>query len=368
MSPAHLLCAILGSIAGQRPRARSALLLLLVTSGAGEAAAQDVLDRSPNISAWVGVPWTLHSVMQSRFRDAAPGGRIDLDMAATFTHGLGLPWRAAAVFSYAPESPTAPDEPDEIEILYRQQLLEHAAAGTLFAAAGWNTAAASVDVEAVLTRRVGPLRLLAAARWFSSIRGSDNASTTLGGGVVWHPFPLRAPISLSSDVAVAVDGEDRDAAWSGGIAVGIPHTAITLAFQVTNTAAATLQGLSTALGGPRYGFALTAPVPVGYVLGRYPPRARARDAVSGGTSQAADVVVEIQRHAYGPLRIDVARGAVVEWVNRDAVVHTATAEDRAWDSGAIEPGASWRARFDEPGVYPYYCGPHPYMKGVIVVR
>jgi plastocyanin len=368
MSPARLLCALVASIAGQRPRAGSVLLLLLVTSGAGEAAAQDVVDRSPNIDAWVGVPWTLHSVMQSRFRDAAPGGRIDLDMATTFTHGLSLPWRAAAVFSYAPESPTAPDEPDEIEILYRQQLLEHAAAGTLFAAAGWNTAAASVDLEAVLTRQVGPLRLLAAARWFSSMRGSDNARTTLGGGVVWHPFPRRAPISLSGDVAVAVDGDGGNAAWSGGVAVGIPHTALTLAFQVTNTAAGTLQGRSSALGGPRYGFALTAPVPVGYVLGRYPPRARARDAVSDGTSQAADVVVEIQRHAYGPMRIDVAPGAVVEWVNHDAVVHTATAEDRAWDSGAIEPGASWRARFDEPGVYPYYCGPHPYMKGVIVVR
>ena len=64
----------------------------------------------------------------------------------------------------------------------------------------------------------------------------------------------------------------------------------------------------------------------------------------------------------------VRAGSVVEWVNRDAVVHTVNAEDGTFHSGAIEAGQSWRARFDEPGRYPYYCGPHPYMKGIVVVR
>ena len=81
-----------------------------------------------------------------------------------------------------------------------------------------------------------------------------------------------------------------------------------------------------------------------------------------------DAVVEIRRYAYGPGRIVIRAGDVVEWTNQDAVVHTATAQDGAWDSGGIRPGESWRARFDRPGVYLYDCGPHPFMKGTVIVR
>jgi nitrite reductase (NO-forming) len=45
-----------------------------------------------------------------------------------------------------------------------------------------------------------------------------------------------------------------------------------------------------------------------------------------------------------------------------------TADDGAFDSGNVDPGQSWRRRFDTPGTYPFHCTPHPFMKGVIVVR
>ena len=136
----------------------------------------------------------------------------------------------------------------------------------------------------------------------------------------------------------------------------------------SNTAATTLQGASIGDDRVRFGFEATAPVPLGFFFGGYPARAAARESVVASPDEAADVVVEIRRYAYGPVRIVVRAGSVVEWVNGDAVVHTATAEDDAWSSGGIQPGASWRARFDEPGIYPYYCGPHPFMKGVVIVR
>jgi plastocyanin len=64
----------------------------------------------------------------------------------------------------------------------------------------------------------------------------------------------------------------------------------------------------------------------------------------------------------------VPAGTTVEWTNGDAVVHTVSADDASFNSGAIAPGATWRATFTRPGTYAYHCGPHPFMKGVVIVR
>lgn len=352
----------------------TALVLATVLTSLGLAAtptpAQDVLDRTPNIDGgWTGIPWTLHVELPHRFHDVDPGDGIDLGTTTTFTGALALPWSAVAGLSYALQSPTAPDEPDEVEAFARYRLLnDHDAFGDLALTAAWNTAAASFDAEALLARQLGPVRLLGAARWFSDARGEGRDRAALAAGAVWHPLPRSAPIALAADIATPMDrAAGEDLAWSAGIQVGIPHTAMTLSLQATNTAATTLQGASFA-GGTRYGFEMTMPVPVGFLLGRYPDREAAQQAVQEDTEAAADAVVEIRRYAYGPTRLVVPAGSVVEWVNRDAVVHTATAEDDAWDSGGIPAGASWRARFDRPGIYPYYCGPHPFMKGVVIVE
>ena len=72
--------------------------------------------------------------------------------------------------------------------------------------------------------------------------------------------------------------------------------------------------------------------------------------------------------AFRPARIEVASGTVVVWKNDDQLQHSVTANDGSWDSGLIEPGASWRRVFERPGSYAFHCTPHPFMKGVIVVR
>jgi len=72
--------------------------------------------------------------------------------------------------------------------------------------------------------------------------------------------------------------------------------------------------------------------------------------------------------AFRPLRVAIAAGTTVVWTNSDAMVHTVTSDDGRWSSGAIEPGATWRRRFDRPGTYTFHCTPHPFMKGVVVVR
>jgi plastocyanin len=91
---------------------------------------------------------------------------------------------------------------------------------------------------------------------------------------------------------------------------------------------------------------------------------------SAGTPTATSAgsgAVAIRNFAFGPTPITVSRGTVVTWTNRDASVHTATAVDRSFDTGNIEPGRSAAHTFDTPGTFAYRCTIHQYMTGSIVV-
>jgi hypothetical protein len=72
--------------------------------------------------------------------------------------------------------------------------------------------------------------------------------------------------------------------------------------------------------------------------------------------------------ALAALRTRFARGATVRWFNDDALPHTVSASDGAWDSGNLAPGQTFERRYDEPGSYPYLCRYHPGMVGTIEVE
>jgi nitrite reductase (NO-forming) len=80
--------------------------------------------------------------------------------------------------------------------------------------------------------------------------------------------------------------------------------------------------------------------------------------------------------AYDPLTLTIEAGTTVRWTNEDTVAHTVTSgtsdgsvgtADGAFDSGFINPGETWEYTFDDPGEYDYFCAPHPWMVGVVVV-
>jgi plastocyanin len=92
------------------------------------------------------------------------------------------------------------------------------------------------------------------------------------------------------------------------------------------------------------------------------------DAASAGPEETLTVEI-VDPWAFQPHSLEVSRGATVTWVNKTDMTHTVTGDDLSFDdSGLIEPGASFRQTFDQPGTYRYRCGPHPDMTGVIVVR
>ena len=75
--------------------------------------------------------------------------------------------------------------------------------------------------------------------------------------------------------------------------------------------------------------------------------------------------------AFTPEVTRVPAGTLVRWTMAGASPHTVEDDDGAWASGNLDPGAVFERRFDEPGVYPYFCryhgAPGAGMAGTIVV-
>ncbi|HEY6607824.1 MAG TPA: cupredoxin family copper-binding protein [Candidatus Limnocylindria bacterium] len=86
-----------------------------------------------------------------------------------------------------------------------------------------------------------------------------------------------------------------------------------------------------------------------------------------GPTRAATHAVTIADFAFGPQELTITAGDTVTWTNEDAMVHTATSVNGAFDSGDLAQGASYSLTFTSPGTYDYLCTPHPSMTGRIVV-
>ncbi len=107
-------------------------------------------------------------------------------------------------------------------------------------------------------------------------------------------------------------------------------------------------------------------LPAGRAFGLYRPQTGA-----GGvhvTDAAPGEYVDMKNFLFAPRQIEVAVGTTIEFTNSDDAMHTVSADDGTFRSGAIRPGRAWRATFSRPGRYPFHCGPHPYMRGVVVVQ
>lgn len=94
------------------------------------------------------------------------------------------------------------------------------------------------------------------------------------------------------------------------------------------------------------------------------------DTSQDDTDAVAESDVMIMDYAYSPATITVKKGSTVTWVNHDDIEHTVTSSDDSpvsFDSGLFGKNETFSFTFDEAGTYQYYCTPHPYMKGTVVV-
>jgi plastocyanin len=79
--------------------------------------------------------------------------------------------------------------------------------------------------------------------------------------------------------------------------------------------------------------------------------------------------VDIHNFAYRPAEVTVKAGTTVRWTNYDLDYHTVTSQDPGGplDSPPIQRDQTWTYTFTTPGEYQYYCVPHPYMQGKVIV-
>jgi plastocyanin len=355
---------------------RDRLLLLAafgtLVTGRG-ARAQSVLDRTPDLAgAWVGAPGVLHFNFLHRF-SISPAPERKVTSTPTFLLSAGLRKGILLGVHYATNSELSPRFPNEWEFFGRIAPLTQAGGSPLdvSAQAGYNLSAEGPDAEASLARRQGRIRALAALRVLADPGADGGADVALAAGAV---FRLTRHIALVGDVATLTErGPGEKVAWGAGLSLAIPQTPHTLSLQATNTNNATLQSSSRGTARTRYGFEFTIPVTLSRYFGgggRTRPTSAPRAKVEPDVTRSSrdTVTATVQDFLFRPAHIEIAAGTTIMWTNNGQVMHTVSAEDGSFDSGPIDPGERRGLTFSRAGTFPFHCTPHPFMRGVVVVR
>ena len=82
---------------------------------------------------------------------------------------------------------------------------------------------------------------------------------------------------------------------------------------------------------------------------------------------------ELDSSCYLPYEEKLFGGEIVLWTNIDSTAHTVTSGNPVegksdyFDSGIIPPGNNFSQKFEDVGLFQYYCELHPWMLGVISV-
>jgi plastocyanin len=96
------------------------------------------------------------------------------------------------------------------------------------------------------------------------------------------------------------------------------------------------------------------------------PKPATPAAPSGPAVRSA--TVDIASFKYMPVVVAVRKGGRVRWTNSDDADHTATADDRSFDTQTIGRGKARTVTFTTAGTFAYHCDFHPFMKATVVVR
>jgi plastocyanin len=82
------------------------------------------------------------------------------------------------------------------------------------------------------------------------------------------------------------------------------------------------------------------------------------------------VDIEIKDFLFTPPEVTVTQGTTVRWTNMEKrQYHNVWFEELGEDEpDYLFPGDTYERQFEEKGNFPYHCGPHPEMQGVVHVQ
>lgn len=94
----------------------------------------------------------------------------------------------------------------------------------------------------------------------------------------------------------------------------------------------------------------------------------ATKAAAPAKEAASATEVAVKDNSFAPASLKVKVGETITFKNSGAIAHTVTAGDGAdFDSGTLEPGATFEVKTSKAGSISYLCSFHPGMRGSIEV-
>ncbi len=351
----------------------SLAVLVAVALAAAPLRAQSLLYRPPNLGGtWVGEVGVVQFNFLHRLH-VSEGPAREVQNFPTFTlatglgHGLGLGWH------FGTNSIVGPGRVDNNEsewfVRWRPVGTEGRNGASVAVTAAYNELAQSGDGEVGIDYTAGRLTLSGAARGMTHPFREPDAKAGLAGGFAAR---LTDYIGVSADIGSRVSPTTR-AAWSAAINFLIPGSPHTFSLQASNAATSTIQGNSQGLlrfdGSSQvlYGFEFTIPLH----LKRFSPWFHGSPKpVALGAPAGAAIAAEVDMAAmkFAGETVTIAAGQAVRWTNRDPVEHSVTFDGTEQGSPIIPRNGAYVHRFERPGTYSYHCTPHPFMKGVVVVK
>jgi LPXTG-motif cell wall-anchored protein len=94
----------------------------------------------------------------------------------------------------------------------------------------------------------------------------------------------------------------------------------------------------------------------------------ARDASATRAHAAGDPADTISDFQFAPATITIHVGDTITWTNDGPSPHSATANNRSFDTGVLKKGQSGSHTFTQAGTFTYFCTVHPFMHGTVVVE
>jgi amicyanin len=346
-----------------------AVALLVATTAAGSLPAQSLLYRSANLGGtWVVDPGVVQFNFVHRFYIIPGPGHIVVN-DPTFTLATGVARGVVLGGQFATHSSliqagAGSQSSNETQLFARWRAWggpEGSEGFHVSLTPAYNLLAKSVDGELGADWTSGPVTLEGAARIAAKPLGQSGARAAFGGGVVAR---VNRYVALSTDVGSFVSPTVR-AAWSAALNLVIPGSPHTFSLEMSNAVTSTIQGNSIGQSQRLYGFEFTIPLH----LKRFAPWFHGSPKPAAlGPATAVAAEVRMAAYAFQTPSLTISAGQAVRWTNDDTVEHSVTFDGTEPGSPLILPTGTYVHRFDTPGTYLYHCTPHPFMKGVIVVK
>ena len=90
-------------------------------------------------------------------------------------------------------------------------------------------------------------------------------------------------------------------------------------------------------------------------------------AIMAVPAHAATIQIVMENLVFAPAEATAKVGDTVEWINKDIVVHTATARNGDFDV-TMPPKKTVTSVLKNAGAIEYYCRFHPNMKAVLKIE